>query len=83
MIVKSWKWIDMENKMSNYGDILSSVSNVTVEYTQNEKGEPVPEETVDISSVRVEIVKETERAVLLSVADTWKEWFPKSAIVEW
>lgn len=83
MIVKRWKYNDMENKMSRYGDMLSYMAGVVAEFHINENGRLVEDETVDMKAVKVEIIKETEKAVQLRVADVWSEWFPKSAIVEW
>lgn len=78
MKVKEWKYNDMMNKVTGFGDIWM---NLDVEREES-FGTPVIDANGFVTfTCRCEIVKETEKAIQVNFADSWKEWLPKSCVV--
>lgn len=76
--IKEWKYDDMMSKVTRYGDRWMDI---TVERDADNFDTPKVEDGFITFTGRVEVERETEKALKLRLADSWSEWFPKSAIV--
>lgn len=77
MKIKEWKYDDMMKKITCYGDRWQAID----VKRSSELGTAVVEDGYVTIENRIEVIKETAKAVQVKIADTWTEWFPKSAIV--
>lgn len=77
MRVKEWKYDEIMTKVCGYGDLWMSLD---VERDADNFDTPKVVDGYVTFTCRVEIIKETEKAVYVNLGDSWKTWIPKSAI---
>lgn len=77
MKVKEWKYNQIMEEICKYGDLWM---NIDVERTGDEINMVKVTEGFVKFTCRVEILKETEKAVFVDLANSFKTWIPKSAI---
>ena len=77
MKVKAWKFNEIMDKVLNYGDLWM---NLDVKRTDDELRTPEVVDGYVTFTCRVEVIRETEKAVYVVLGDSWKTWIPKSAI---
>lgn len=78
MKVKEWKYNELMKKVTFYGDMWM---NMDVERDSENFDLPKVEDGYIKFTCRCEVIKETEKAVFVEIANCWKEWMPKSAVV--
>lgn len=76
--IKEWKYDDMMSKVTRFGDKWMDLDFVR---TDDELKMVAANDGFVTFTGRVEVEKETEKAMKIRLADSWSEWFPKSAIV--
>lgn len=77
MRVKEWKYNQIMNEVFKYGDLWE---NLDVERTGDFLNMVKVTDGFVKFTCRVEVLKETEKAVYVNLGDSFKTWIPKSAI---
>lgn len=78
MKVKKWKYNDMMNKVTRFGDMWMYID---VERDSVNFDTPKVIDGFVTITCKCKVIKETEKAVYVELGDSWKEWFPKSTIM--
>lgn len=78
MRIKEWKYNEIMSKVTGYGDLWE---NMEVERDSANFDTPKVTDGFVKFTCRCEILKETEKAVFVEIANCWKEWLPKSAVI--
>lgn len=77
MRVKEWKYDEIMSKVVGYGDLWMDLD---VERDPENFDTPKVVDGYVTFTCKVEILKETEKAVYVELGSSWKTWIPKSAI---
>lgn len=77
MRVKEWKYNQIMSEACKYGDIWQ---NLDVERDPDFFDTPKLTDGFVKFTCRVEVIKETEKALYVNLGDSFKTWIPKSAI---
>ena len=78
MKIKEWKYDEMMSKVTRYGDLWMNID--TERDEANHGMVKVDENGYVTLTCRVEVIRETEKAVYVELGNSWKEWLPKSCI---
>ena len=77
MKVKEWKYDQIMEQVTRYGDLWM---NLDVKRNDNILRNPLVENGYVEFTCRVDVLKETEKAVYVNLGNSFKTWIPKSAI---
>lgn len=77
--IKDWKMKQIMHDVCKFGSLWE---NIYVERTDDAFQMPfVDEEGYQHIESRVTVLKETEKAYYVDIAESWKTWVPKSTII--
>lgn len=79
MKMKNWFYEKMMTEVCKYGDLWMDISTVR-EDTVASCIAVDADGYVTITS-RVEVLKETDKAIYININDAWKTWCPKSVVI--